>query len=223
MKKIAEGHSAEIYLTEEGEILKLFPRGFPKDYVEFEYRNAKALDAMALPVPQAKRIVMVDESPFESLDVCMMPYYIRRGILYEYIEGETMHKNDLAMFCALQRDFLSKKAPELMDYREFLRTLVQEKADPSLLEKIDALPDGDALLHGDFHPKNIIIKKDGDPVVIDFMNVCRGDALFDIARTYFLLSEQDEAFAEAYLLEMGTEKEELTPFLDVIKETREFE
>ena len=223
MKKIAEGHSAEIYLTEEGEILKLFPRGFPKDYVEFEYRNAKALDAMALPVPQAKRIVMVDESPFESLDVCMMPYYIRRGILYEYIEGETMHKNDLAMFCALQRDFLSKKAPELMDYREFLRTLVQEKADPSLLEKIDALPDGDALLHGDFHPKNIIIKKDGDPVVIDFMNVCCGDALFDIARTYFLLSEQDEAFAGAYLLEMGTEKEELAPFLDVIGKVREFE
>ena len=50
-----------------------------------------------------------------------------------------------------------------------------------------------------------------------------GDALFDIARTYFLLSEEDEAFAEAYLLEMGTEKEALAPFLDVIRETREFE
>lgn len=55
-----------------------------------------------------------------------------------------------------------------------------------MLRMVDLLPEHNMLCHGDFHPGNIILTKDG-PTVIDFMNVCRGDALYDIARTLFLI------------------------------------
>jgi len=63
----------------------------------------------------------------------------------------------------------------------------RQESEASLLEEINALPKGDTLLHGDFHPGNVLISTDNRPVVIDFMNVCRGSALYDVARTYFFV------------------------------------
>jgi aminoglycoside phosphotransferase (APT) family kinase protein len=48
------------------------------------------------------------------------------------------------------------------------------------------LPDGDRLCHGDFHPGNII-RTDGEPVLIDWTNVTRGDPNADLARTNLML------------------------------------
>ena len=57
-----------------------------------------------------------------------------------------------------------------------------------------------------------MILTDHRPVVIDFMNVCRGPELYDIARTYFLLKEKDEAFGRAYLAKMEVSEEEILSF-----------
>jgi hypothetical protein len=47
--------------------------------------------------------------------------------------------------------------------------------------------DGDRLLHLDLHPMNVMITASG-PVVIDWTNAARGDALTDIAITLILLT-----------------------------------
>lgn len=83
--------------------------------------------------------------------------------------------------------------PELPPARGALRHRIAtlRAHDPALvdfvLETLEALPDGDALCHGDFHPGQILL--DGDaPVVIDWPNAMRGDALGDYARTRILLT-----------------------------------
>jgi aminoglycoside phosphotransferase (APT) family kinase protein len=48
--------------------------------------------------------------------------------------------------------------------------------------------DGDCLLHCDLHPLNVILSPTRGPVVVDWGNTARGDALFDIAITYVLLT-----------------------------------
>jgi Ser/Thr protein kinase RdoA (MazF antagonist) len=53
-------------------------------------------------------------------------------------------------------------------------------------KRLDALPDGDALCHGDFHPANVMRSPDG-PVVIDWPNAMRGAREADVARTLLLL------------------------------------
>ena len=65
-------------------------------------------------------------------------------------------------------------APEdLPSLRDLVRTKIEVAADlPAeladfALEKLDALPDGDRLCHGDFHPGNILLGGDG-PAVIDW-------------------------------------------------------
>ncbi len=52
---------------------------------------------------------------------------------------------------------------------------------------IDELPDGNYLLHGDFHLCNIIVNK-SKQFVINFSHLCKGPVLADIAQTYYLIS-----------------------------------
>jgi aminoglycoside phosphotransferase (APT) family kinase protein len=55
------------------------------------------------------------------------------------------------------------------------------------LKLLDALPDGEGLCHGDFHPGNIIISPRG-PIVIDWMTAVSGSPWADVARTSLLLT-----------------------------------
>jgi aminoglycoside phosphotransferase (APT) family kinase protein len=61
---------------------------------------------------------------------------------------------------------------------------------PDLAERarraLEPLPRGDCLLHGDFHPANIILSPRG-PVVIDWPNATRGDPAADVARSLLMM------------------------------------
>jgi aminoglycoside phosphotransferase (APT) family kinase protein len=48
------------------------------------------------------------------------------------------------------------------------------------------LPEGDRLLHGDFHPGNVL-EGDGSEAVIDWHNATVGPPAADVARTWVLL------------------------------------
>jgi aminoglycoside phosphotransferase (APT) family kinase protein len=46
---------------------------------------------------------------------------------------------------------------------------------------------GDRLVHGDFHPENVLLSPRG-PVVIDWSNASRGEAADDVALTWAILA-----------------------------------
>ena len=58
---------------------------------------------------------------------------------------------------------------------------------------------------------------DGVPVVIDFMNVCYGPALYDIARTFFLLNQVNSSVANKYLMKMNVSVIDIAPYVNVMK------
>ncbi len=65
--------------------------------------------------------------------------------------------------------------------RQILSGAVPAELAAFALAELRPLPDGDRLCHGDFHPGNIMMQ-DGEPVVIDWSNVARGDPAADYAR-----------------------------------------
>jgi aminoglycoside phosphotransferase (APT) family kinase protein len=76
---------------------------------------------------------------------------------------------------------LARNARVLADLHEQLHEITA----PEWLRSIDE--DGDRLLHLDLHPMNIMMTPRG-PVVIDWTNASRGDALTDVGLTYVLMT-----------------------------------
>ena len=54
------------------------------------------------------------------------------------------------------------------------------------LERLDQLPDDDALCHGDYHPDNVLMTQTG-PIIIDWGSASSGHPLADVAQTELLL------------------------------------
>ena len=100
--------------------------------------------------------------------------------------------------------------------------VVEINPDEETIAKINALADGDCFIHGDLHLENVMLDQNNQLVLIDMMNVCKGTELYDVARTYFLLS-YDSNIQRKYLEKMGYSVEDIMPYLDVILRVRENE
>lgn len=185
---IGEGRTAEIYPWGDGQVLKLYREWCPPDWVEYEAWIAGAVHKAGIPSPAAGVIVDVDG---------------RRGLVYERLEGPSMLQVMNARPWTLLRQARSladlhvrmhrqsiEGLPSYKDRLQFdirrakaLSEALREKA----LARLEALPAGDSVCHGDFHPGNILLTKQG-PVVIDWMTACSGSPWADVARSSLLLS-----------------------------------
>lgn len=217
---LSRGNTAEIFDYSENKILKLFNKDYPELAINHEFENSKIIFNLGIKTPKAYEITDCSE---------------RKGIVYDKIEGTTVLQILLKLmktaetdksviseinsyfekFARFHKNFISKTTdnPNLMNYKDFLRIFARDKKD--FIEKIDALPDGNNVLHGDFHPDNLMLGKDNELYLIDMMNVSKGPAEYDIARTYFLLGSNKQ-IQQDYLKLMETDFEKIKPFHEII-------
>lgn len=92
----------------------------------------------------------------------------------------------------------------------------------SLIGRLAALPDGDRLCHGDFHPFNIIGMPD-DAAIIDWPDATSGPPAADACRSYLLLRQGAPDFANPYLeayAASGIARAEILAWLPVLAAAR---
>lgn len=185
---IAQGRTAEIYAWDDLHILKLYRDWCPSNWVEYEARIARAVYQAGVPSPAAGEIVEVNG---------------RRGLIYERLEGLSMLQQLNARpwlalkyarrLAELQVQIHRQSITGLPSYKDRLQDDIRstpylgEELRNKALTLLAALPDGQALCHGDFHPGNILITKRG-PIVIDWITACAGTPGADVARTSLLLN-----------------------------------
>lgn len=216
MNLIGKGNTAEVFDMGDDKILKLFIPGYPKEPVEREYSNARLMESFNLPVPACYEMTERDG---------------RFGIVYEKVPGTDLYtfmvktgefQKGLEILVGFQKQILEKECDTLMSYKDFIKLVIGDR-DPDAFTKIDSLPDGNTVCHGDFHPFNILVDDAGNAKVIDFMNVCRGPKLYDIARSYFLMrgdgpvQSEVAALLSAYLQLHAVTEAELEPYFEVIR------
>lgn len=230
MKLIARGNTAEVFDYAEGMICKLFYTGYPVESIKFELHNARLLYSLKLPVPKCYDLVCINN---------------RHGILYEKIEGTDLvsclfddgkYNMVVSILANTHKEILNHECRLLPTYKDFIKREIGDK-DIKLISYLEKLPDGNTLCHGDFHPGNIMIERNGKVKVIDFMNICRGPAEYDITRTYYLigysrlpegmdnenLQAMRKSFAKDYLDQMCINVQDITPYLSVIEKCHNIE
>jgi len=54
----------------------------------------------------------------------------------------------------------------------------------TLIRILDAIPDGNGYIHGDYHPQNAMINEKGELLLIDMADISYGNGLFDVGGSY---------------------------------------
>jgi Ser/Thr protein kinase RdoA (MazF antagonist) len=186
---IARGGTADLYPWTEGQILKLYRRSFPRDVVEQEATLGRLVHGLGLRVPAVGEIVQIDGRwglPFERLDGRLLAEVA-------FAEPETAESAG-ATLAELHLEMHSRPGPELPSARSRYRAVIEGNALLSreqrgrVLDRMDGLPDGDRVCHGDFHAGNVVMTKPG-PIVIDWVTGHRGNPFEDAAQTVVAMTE----------------------------------
>jgi Ser/Thr protein kinase RdoA (MazF antagonist) len=105
------------------------------------------------------------------------------------------------------------RAPELGEARR-----------AELRAQLAALPDGQALCHGDFHPLNLIGAADGRVTIIDWADATTGPAAADACRSYLILlpvaPDVAEAYLDAYVSAAGVTRQAILAWLPCLAAAR---
>ena len=231
-KIVGTGNTATVYEWEDNKVLKLFHQDYPFEAIINEFRNASLIRDMDFGKSKVYEIIFLEK---------------QAGIVYDKLDGESLlawvletgNIHECAVHMAeLHKKILGNCISNAPDYKDFLKNHIDKAQGLANKEEVlyilDKLPDGNTLCHGDFHPGNIFINN-GKTAVIDFMNICHGPYLYDVARTVFLVEytpvpeefkEREKillfkkSLADLYLTQMNVSREMIQDYLSVITAAR---
>jgi Ser/Thr protein kinase RdoA (MazF antagonist) len=186
--KLGAGREADVHAWGDDTVVKLYRPGFLGDRAE----------AVALTKLDGRGIApkLVDTVEYDG----------RTGLVLERLGGSDMLSllqrqpwRAIGLARTLAGTHLAiHEVPAPGDLPELRQTLAARIADAVMpshlrdyaLRVLDALPDGDRLCHGDYHPGNVLVATDR-VAVIDWPNAARGVPEADHARTMLLLRWAD--------------------------------
>ncbi|XDD47180.1 aminoglycoside phosphotransferase family protein [Leptospira sp. WS39.C2] len=187
----AIGRSADLYDLPNNQVLKLFfPSANPKE-IEAEYENTLEVSRLQVTKMHCYGKVKVGE---------------RLGIVFDRLDGISLtklpDKNPIELFriantlANLHFKMHQTKSQKLRDIKQILNDCLEAKPleflskdeKKIISEYIKNLPEGDSVLHLDFHPENVIVKGK-EPIVIDWMTAAKGNPCADVSFTQLLFTD----------------------------------
>ena len=187
---LATGRTADVYAWGEDRVVKVLRTGFPDELGEAEARAASLAGRAGIGAPAFFGPTRVEG---------------RYGLVYERVDGDSMMAQLIArpwsvgrlaaVLGRLHAGMHEASGDALPPFRhEFVAALrgaaryAGDAATSAALGRVDALPDGSSLCHGDFHPGNVMMSASG-PRAIDWIDASCGPPAADVARTLFLLRD----------------------------------
>ena len=190
-KPLFSSRSSEIYSWKDNTLLKLFRSGTDTSLIENEEINTIETFDKGVSKVKCYGHIQIDD---------------RRGIIIERVEGKTLISlagskplmvfKVPALMVELQARMHNTHTDKIRSYKEFVLGALDSaplgfltKEERKIAEaKLSALPDGNSILHFDYHPDNIM--SDGkNATIIDWMTAARGVPAADVAATLYLLNE----------------------------------
>jgi thiamine kinase len=184
---VGAGREAEIFAWGEGRVLRLARDPRAERMIDREAAALAAAHAAGAPVPAVYERVTVDGRPglvLERVDGPDLLDLFRRRPSRLLVISRTLGRRHAELHAVAGPVELPALRDELR--RRLDSPLVPAAVSALALERLESLPDGDRLLHGDFHPANLLATAAGE-VVVDWTNGARGDPHADVARTLILL------------------------------------
>lgn len=187
---LSQGVTAEIYGWDDSYIIKLFRAEYGLETAQYEERIARLVEAACLKVPAVGDMIQFED---------------RVGLVYERVDGQqaikALEAKPLRLrhfareMARLHASIHERENDTLPSQKARLRRGLEEgqglddATKNRLLERLEQLPSGTTICHGDFHMENILLNGK-DFVVVDWIDAASGHPMGDVARSYIIMTER---------------------------------
>ncbi len=181
-------------------VVKVFVPSHSKANVFNEALNTARVEETGLPISKVLSVQNLKEG--FAIELEKKPGKTLEALMREHPEKA---KEYMEIFVRIQMDVHGRRSPLLTrikaKYGRIIDGLEMLSKDSryELLIRLNSMKDHVKLLHGDFHPSNILLTEDGGYFILDWAHASQGNASADAAMTFLLFSFEDEQKAEAYL------------------------
>jgi Ser/Thr protein kinase RdoA (MazF antagonist) len=185
---VARGSRSVLHAYGRGAVVKVPKPATPAAWIRAEAEYAEAVRAVGAPAPSLLGMEEVFGRPASVWERVYGPS------LWQQVVDRPGHSAAVGRILAEVQLALFELVPPvtLPDQRDRLVSKIRLSAanvDASLAAALDLLPvrtGTPRLCHGDLHPSNVIVSRDG-PVLVDWFDASRGDRVADVARSSLTL------------------------------------
>ena len=195
-KLLGAGGHGKVYRINGDTIVKMYYTGDSLEDIKREQDYAKKAFVMGIPTAIPFDIVKCDEVfglVFELVDADIVSNYLNEhpdqieAVAKKYAQTlKQLHTTHVA------KDALSSTRELYRNRIEGLRAYMTDEEVDTLQRINEAIPEGDTVVHGDYHPKNVMVQN-GELVLIDMADLTTGHPLYDLGSmtlTHLLPSDQ---------------------------------
>jgi uncharacterized protein (TIGR02172 family) len=184
---IAKGANGAVYRYDDETIIKTY---FAKDAlpeIKQERENARKAFVLGINTAIPYGIVRVDEgygTVTELLNATSVTKLIRNN-LDDMSEAARYFVDMLKSIHAITAE--DGDVPDMkeiaLDWAQFVCPHIPEEQGKKLLALIEAVPKQNTMLHGDYHPNNVMIQN-GEAMLIDLDTLCMGHPVFELGSMF---------------------------------------
>ena len=188
-EKLGEGSNGVVYRLNPEIIVKIYKKHNTLADIERERTLARTAFIKGIPTAIAFDIVKVDGklgSVFELLNATSISKMLAKDSSDENIDKYSQIFVDLLHTIHDSTD----EANIMTDHREvgigwvdYLKNYLPEDKWTKLKAMVEAIPEDDHIIHGDFHTNNVLMQND-EPILIDMDTLSHGKPIFEFASIY---------------------------------------
>ena len=186
-EEIGHGANGSLYRLDKDTVVKVYRNPDATEEIFRERENAKLALILGIPTAISYDVVRVGE---------------RYGTVYELLNARSFSKliaqePDRFAWCVREfTDLLKKihdtevpagKLPDMkrtvLGWARFLLDYLPEEAGKKLLALVEAVPEDDHMIHGDYHTKNVELQND-EVLLIDMDTLAVGNRIFELGSVY---------------------------------------
>ena len=185
---IGQGANGKIYRIGPDTIVKVFLNPDSLAEIKRERELARAAFVLGIPTAIPYDVVRIEGggygSVFELLDAKSFAKLLISGD--KSVDELAEMSIDLLKqihSTVVKPDTMPDMKAIALDWGDFLQNYLPEDAWKKLHELIDAVPEDDHMLHGDYHLKNVMLQN-GECLLIDMDTLCHGHPIFELASMF---------------------------------------
>lgn len=185
---IGQGANGKVYRIDPDTIVKVYlnPDALPEIHREREL--ARAAFVLGVPTAIPYDVVRIEGggygSVFELLNATSFAKLLIRGEKsVDEIAKMSVDLLKLIHSTVVKPDTMPDMKAVALNWSEFLKDYLPADKYEKLHGLIEAVPDDDHMMHGDYHIKNVMLQN-GEVLLIDMDTLCHGHPVFELASMY---------------------------------------